>query len=368
MDALFPPQTIVDDRYIILERMSRGGRAEVYRAGHLHMGRTVALKVVRPGHDAEHEGLCRRFMGEAQIVAQLDHPHIVRLYDMGMVEGLPYVVMELLEGHDAGLEIARKGAMVPGRAIARTLELLSAVAEVHDQGFVHKALSPAALFLLRPDTASERAMLLDFGVAHGGPDSASWAGMDPTRWRYVAPEGVGAEPLTPAFDVYQIALILVELLQGRPVVSSRDADSCIQKHLDGALLVPDWLREGEAGGLLARALARDPGQRWEDGRAFREALLRWCEGAQGTALLSERSPRPAPPEPVEEVGRPQAPSSPKSNLPADFDALFLAATQASLRRAWGEARALFQACQALRPGDARVRHNLGRLQQHFSSE
>jgi len=391
VDDLFPPQTIVDQRYIILERMSRGGVGDVYRASHLHMGRTVALKVLRDTDPHIGDDVRRRFVGEAQIIAQLDHPNIVRVHDMGFAGSSlrPYIVMELLEGHDAARELEVGGPMAPWRAIPLWVELLSAVAEVHDQGFVHKDLKPSNLFLLRPTSRVERLVLLDFGVARRTLDTGhiTRAGHFVGTCQYLAPEYIREQVVSPAFDVYQMGLSLVEMMTGRPVVEAIDVDSCLLKHCNGQLSIPDWLNEGALGELLRRALAVDPSARWEDGRAFRDALAGWCGSEEGRKVLQRREgvtgragagARRTPVVPhrltAAAAGRLEEPARaveglerPPSTVGADFDALFLAATQATLRRAYEDAVELFEACEALRPGDVRVSYNLGRLGQHRST-
>lgn len=275
-DALRVGDTL-HDRYQIVGRLGRGGFAEVYLATDARLRRQVALKVLRVetlGAKAA-EQVLGRFEQEARLAAQINHRSVVSIHDFGVHQGQPFIVMERLEGHDLRQEIKRHGPMAPKRLWPLMEQALLGLGAAHQAGVVHKDLKPANLFLVHPHTEHEQVRLLDFGVARmvHGDTSLTHTGQIFGTAMYYAPEYIRHQLVTPALDVYQMALILVELLTDRPVVHAEEPLGCVAKHLEQELELPRRLLQGPLGPVLVKALAFDPAQRYPDALALREALL-----------------------------------------------------------------------------------------------
>ena len=270
-----PAGMVIDGRYRIVEKLGQGGFAVVYLANQVVMGRNVAIKVMNPWSEEMDRTYPTRFAQEAQIAARLHHPNVVEVYDYGVLANTnqPYMVMELLEGHDLEEELRRNGPMARDRVFRLFRPLLDAMAEGHRMGIVHKDLKPANLHILSPGTESERLKVMDFGVARVSTNGArlTTAGQMMGTPRYLAPEYIRKQIVTPAIDVYQIALIMSEALCGRPAVPGTCTEAMI-RHAEGRLDIDDFLREGAVGDVFRRALNLDYKQRYTDCGEFAKAL------------------------------------------------------------------------------------------------
>jgi hypothetical protein len=225
-------------RFELVREIGRGGFGLVFEAQDRQLGRRVALKAMRPGeHPArlQHAWLQR----EAEAAAQLNHPNIVTLFDVGSWEGGPYLIMELLRGEGLDARLAR-GALPLDDALAVAIDVARALAHAHRAGVVHRDLKPSNVFLA--DAGFTK--VLDFGLAHVFGADRPIAGGTP---RYMAPEQRRGEVGDARTDVFSAALVLEETLGGA---------------------LPPAL-----GTLAARALSEDPAQRPADGSAWLDGLL-----------------------------------------------------------------------------------------------
>lgn len=279
--AVAGPGTIIGDRYELLRRLGSGGYATVFEAvdhAAADDGARVAVKLLDLRVDAEvRQNFEQRFAREADAIARLEHRNIVRLLDAGFAGELqvPYIVMELLTGCELEHELLTRGALEPRRALALFRGALNGLAEAHARGIVHRDLKPLNLFLAGcPDTGCERLVILDFGIAHAG-DSAmrlTSTGELMGTPQYLAPEWIRRQEVSTALDVYQMGLILIEMLCGQPVIQAESAYDCMVAHCQQDFCIPLALLESPLGPILARALALDPRQRFADAAAFANAL------------------------------------------------------------------------------------------------
>jgi WD40 repeat protein len=213
--------------YEILEELGRGGMGVVYKARHVALNRVVALKMILAGGHAGPNELAR-FRGEAEAVARLKHPHIVQVYDVGEVNGLPYFSLEYVEGGSLDRKLAGT-PLPPIEAAALVEKLARAMAAAHAEGLVHRDLKPANVLLAACDSAhagsaKPRAAewvpkITDFGLAKkldAAGQTASGAVMGTPS--YMAPEQAGGKSheIGPACDVYALGATLYECLTGRP--------------------------------------------------------------------------------------------------------------------------------------------------------
>jgi len=199
--------------YQIEAEIGHGGMGEVYRAVRAdgQFKKTVAIKVVRRGHDTK--AVLERFVHERQILASLDHPNIARLYDGGTTEdGLPYLVMELIEGTPIDQYCEQHNLAVNERLKLFT-QVCSAVQYAHQRLVIHRDIKPSNILV----TADGTPKLLDFGIAKlldpaGGAETTMLAAMTP---EYASPEQIRGETITTATDVYSLGVVLYRLLTGR---------------------------------------------------------------------------------------------------------------------------------------------------------
>jgi hypothetical protein len=216
-----PTPRVVDDKYRVEQLLGRGGMGSVYRARDLRLDRLVALKVVRP-ELLEDPDARRRFKREAQIVARLQHPAIVSIFDFGtLLGGGAYLVMELVRGEDLRRVLQREGRLEAPRAARILASVCGAIDAAHHEGVLHRDLKPENILL--PGGEIE-AKVLDFGVAKlvGEPASEpserqatiTMAGMIVGTPAYMAPEQLRADPLDPRTDVFALGVIAYEMLIG----------------------------------------------------------------------------------------------------------------------------------------------------------
>lgn len=263
-DRLAPgTEVVLGRRYRIEAFLGAGGFAQVYRARELDIDRVVALKVLdavpmmRPGQ-------AERFFREAQAAARIAHPDVVVILEHGLMDdGRPCIAQAFLDGHDLHAEL-QIGPLDPARALPLFARVLDALAAAHEAGVVHRDLKPANLFLDQVGTRRERLVILDFGVAcfhEQLDDRLTASGGFLGTPRYMSPEYVESRAVGPSMDVYQMALVIVEALTGRPAVAGNNAYQCMVAHVQGELRVPGWLRKSPLGPPVLRALAHDPDAR-----------------------------------------------------------------------------------------------------------
>ncbi|MBN1966654.1 MAG: protein kinase, partial [Anaerolineae bacterium] len=260
--------------YELRERIGAGGFGEVYRAIQPAVNREVAIKVIKP-ELANQPDFIRRFESEAQLVARLEHPHIVPLYDYWREPGGAYLVMRYLPYslHDR----LAQGPLSLGESVRLVEQITAALTVAHRQGVVHRDLKPANILL----DEEGNAYLTDFGIAKvlGPAARATQEGMLVGSPAYLAPEQIKSDPVTPASDLYSLGLLLYEVLTGNLPFSAdlspsallyRQLSEPLPSLLDSRPDLPPALDD-----VLQRATAKDPAKRYPDAlslaAAFRDA-------------------------------------------------------------------------------------------------
>lgn len=292
-----------------------GGSGSVYRAERLADGALVALKLLNAEH-AANEGERQRFAREAEVVRQLAHPHVVALLDYGFVGDLPFLVFPLLEGRTLEARIATEGKVGWGLTGRFSEQALSALEVAHGRSIAHRDIKPANLFCHRT-AAGESIQILDFGTAKIVGPKRSIA-QEVTRHgaligtpRYMSPEQVRGEALTPAADIYSFGLVMAEMLLGRPLVTgASDFEMYVEQGSDVPHELPEEVRASPFAAVIERAVAKPldvryrlAGQMLADVRAV---LARYEQGASargfGADLEVTRFLGVAPePEPMNEA-------------------------------------------------------------------
>lgn len=316
-DSLTSFQAIAQvGNFKVEQALGRGGMGVVYLARDNSLDRLVALKVLRSGKDAEPDEL-KRFEREAQIIAQIRHPHIVQVFEVGNSEGLVYLVLEYVNG-GALSEYLDGTPLTENLAIKIVADLADALSAAHRKGVVHRDLKPGNVLVATEEADSHDARnanrrdsellarsttvfkLADFGLAKS---IASDVGQTRTGAlvgtpRYAAPEqmGSGFGEISPATDVYALGATLYELLTGAPAFRGSDLGELIaavrtQDPLAPRLLNPQVSRDIET--ICLKCLEKQPAARYADATEVREELLRCLNGEPILARPSTKLERSA---------------------------------------------------------------------------
>ncbi|MBI5294798.1 MAG: protein kinase [Chloroflexi bacterium] len=255
--------------YALAERIGKGGMGSVYRAVQPNVEREVAVKIILPAY-ANHPDFIRRFEAEAQLVARLEHPHIVPLYDYWREPGVAYLIMRLLRGGNVQT-LLTQGA-VPIETASRVFEqMCSALNAAHRIGVIHRDLKPANVLL----DEDNNAYLADFGIAKNisNPDLENLTQIDQFVGtpQYMSPEQVRSLSVSPQSDIYCLGILLYELLTGAQPFSGPTPIDLIQQHVNAPMPplaahhsgLPEQLDR-----VIMRATAKEPEARYTDALAF----------------------------------------------------------------------------------------------------
>ena len=269
--------------------LGRGGMGEVYRAYDLRRGRIVALKLLPPQF-AGQEQFRERFVRESQLVASLQHPHIVPIHDWGQIGQTLFLDMRLVEGQTLG-QLIGTARLDPARAVRIIEQVAGALDAAHAAGLIHRDVKPDNILV----GADDFCYLLDFGLAQAVGDSRlTQTGAVIGSIAYMAPERFSDEPLSAAADTYALTCVLYECLAGKPPFPGTDIGSTLRRHL---LEEPPRLGNG-FDDVIARGMAKDPGARFAacgDLAAAAQAVL--SPSAERTQIVPNNS-RPLPPAPA----------------------------------------------------------------------
>ena len=216
------------DRYLLEQELGRGGMATVYLAHDLKHARPVALKVIRP--DLATTLGPERFLREIRLTAQLQHPHILPLFDSGEAAGQLWYVMPYVEGESLRHRLAREHQLPLDDAIQIARDVLSALAYAHERGVVHRDIKPENILLERGD-----AVVGDFGIAHAvtaaGSERLTETGLALGTPAYMSPEqAAGERSLDGRSDLYGMACVLYEMLAGEPPFTGPSAQAVLARH------------------------------------------------------------------------------------------------------------------------------------------
>jgi serine/threonine protein kinase len=212
--------------YEVVDRIGRGGMANVYRAYHAALDREVAIKVL-PEFFAEDPEYRQRFQHEARAVARLKHPNILEVFDFGNQDGTAYIVMEFAEG---GTLADALGAPMRLEDVLNLLEPLAAALDyAHSRGILHRDIKPANIFLRRDGTP----VLADFGLSRmaGSHQRLTASGVVMGTPEYMSPEQVGDRPLGTASDRYSFAVVAYEMFTGRVPFQSESFATVLVSHM-----------------------------------------------------------------------------------------------------------------------------------------
>jgi len=297
--------SVISERYFIEKELGRGGFGVVYKARHIDIEHTVALKVLLTTFAAKDATAVERFRREAVLAARLHYPNTVRVFDYGHTDdGVFYIVMEFLEGHSLDVELARHGTVPVERTVHICEQVLQSLSEAHAHNIVHRDIKPENIMINPLSYDHDFVKVMDFGIAKmvdADMPSLTQAGKVFGTPKYMAPEQLRGEELTPATDVYAVGHIMVEMLTGEAVVKQTTLAAVIQEivfspsaTLSRELGLPPGLCD-----VVDRACCKDLTRRYANATLFLNDLRAWRdsqrgEGSGGKLNRVEEAARHAP--------------------------------------------------------------------------
>ena len=270
---------VLNDRYELRQHAARGGMADVYRGWDRSLHRQVAIKVLRPELSAD-DDYVERFRAEARTAARLTHPNIVSVFDTGTDDGDAYMVMEWVDGPTLA-QVIRAEAPLPIERVCRIgADVAAGLAYAHDHGVINRDVKPSNVLL----SSTGHAKVTDFGIAKVPEQSSvqTMPGVVLGTPAYVAPEQLTGRPADARSDVYGLGAVLYEIATGRKPFEGNTPAEVVGNALHGRPPRPSSINQNvppsfEA--ILSKALARDPGARFQTAAALGEALLECARGA-----------------------------------------------------------------------------------------
>lgn len=313
-----PPQDpfigreILNGRFQILQKIGSGGMGAVYKAHQSEMNRMVGVKLLHP-RLVNRKDLVSRFRREARALSQLVHPNTVKVFLYGELDdGALYIIMEYLEGKNLNQTVRAEGPFAMERALPILVQVCGALHEAHVAGIIHRDLKPENIFLVQSGALRDFPKVLDFGLAkltdrqmRPGSVALTQEGMVFGTPEFMSPEQAQGKALTPASDIYSLAVILYEVLTGKLPFDARSSMDHIHLHVTAA---PIRLNQRVAGRtfparleeIVGRALAKAPEERFASAAEFADAMQSLVNGAPWPATVGRPAPSPSPTDP----GRP----------------------------------------------------------------
>ncbi|AKT38817.1 serine/threonine-protein kinase [Chondromyces crocatus] len=279
------PGTVIAGKYRVERLLGKGGMGQVVAAEHLELRERVALKLLLPECLESGQALAR-FLHEARAAAKIKGEHVARVLDAGKLDtGVPYIVMEYLDGQDLAAVLVSEGKMPVRDAVELVLQVCEAIAEAHTVGVVHRDLKPSNLFLTRRPDGSAMVKVLDFGISktirRDGEEAPVSLHMTRTRQvlgspLYMSPEQLtSARSVGPTADIWSLGAILFELVTGAPPFAAPTMSELRQQILfepapSLRLQRPDAPRRLEK--IIHRCMEKDPANRYADVAALTRDL------------------------------------------------------------------------------------------------
>ncbi len=291
--------TVIDGRYRLEALLGRGGMGVVYRAAHLKLRKSVAIKVLHPSLAASPD-VRSRFEREALAIGKIEHPNCVGVFDVGAMEddGALYLVMELLDGKSLGDVLDEEGQLPPTRALHILRHILQGLGHVHSARLVHRDIKPENIYLVTHGDDRDFAKILDFGIAK--PMTASdlddgvkltQAGVAFGTPIYMSPEQALGNPVDGRADLYSAAALGFEMLTGQPPFYSDDKLEVMSMHttrpvppMESRLIKGGTPVSEEIEAVIAKGLAKRPEERYQTAEEFLAALSALMEVGGATEV------------------------------------------------------------------------------------
>ncbi|GEM_PF-4822732 len=273
--------TVLAERYILEEIIATGGMGAIFRGYDKLLERTVAVKSLHP-HLAT-TSYAERFLQEGQTIASLAHPNLVTVYDVGDADGLPYIVMEYIDGESLATIIERSGGMSPTAGVPLAVQICRGLGYAHDKEIVHRDIKPQNILV----TPTGHVKIVDFGIAR----ASTALEMTEPGWvlgtaQYLAPEVAAGQQATTRSDLYSLGVVLYRLFTGRLPFDGENPLAVAMLHRTEAAPLPSSVRPGlpqSIEDILLRLLQKDPERRYSTASQVAAAL----------ANLDSKTPMPS---------------------------------------------------------------------------
>ena len=263
--------SLVDDRYRITARIGHGGMAEVYEGNDIITKNTVAIKLIR--RDVMNNPInLKRFKNEASIAASLNHPNIVKVYNHGTIEGVPYIANEYIKGQNLKEVLDFRGALPIEEAIDYMLQLSSALKYAHNHGIVHRDVKPENIYVMGDGTIK----LGDFGIAQTETKNDSSSNDIVGSVHYLAPEITRGYPASAHSDIYAAGVTFFELLTGHLPYNKKSAIDIAVAHVNERFpsikkYLPNCPKEIER--VVNKCTRKNPKERYLTARELNDDLM-----------------------------------------------------------------------------------------------
>ncbi len=276
---ILPPTTMLSEKYRLGRLIGEGGMGAVYEAEHTGLGIKVAIKLLNEVFASDHKALSR-FDREAKATAAIRHANIVEVTDTGKDnEGIPFLVMELLEGESLSALLRREKVLAPHLAVVIASQILAGLAAAHGKEVIHRDLKPGNILLARNNEGGYQVKILDFGISKFRSNlvqDVTAAGAVVGTPRFMAPEqAIGQPDLDARVDLYAVGVLLYRMVSGRLPFTSRTHEGVIQQILEGVKVKPREVRADVPVALeetILKAMEPNRERRFSDARAFMAAL------------------------------------------------------------------------------------------------
>ncbi|MEA2750902.1 MAG: eukaryotic-like serine/threonine-protein kinase, partial [Myxococcales bacterium] len=289
------PGDTIDGKYALIRVLGTGGMGVVFEAEHLRLKQRCAIKMLSPEMLREAD-IIHRFEREARASALLKSPHVTRVTDVATTpDGVPYIVMELLTGHDLDGELSARGHVPFPLAVDYLLQACAAVAEAHAAGIIHRDLKPGNLFLAQ-DPDGVMVKVLDFGISKMMEEESKLtsAGMTMGTALYMSPEQLrSAATVDARSDIWSLGVILYELLCGQtPFVGSATQIAAAIVSEDAPDIARRCAIPPELGAVVRRTMRRAPNERFANVTELMAALIPFAPAdSLGVAVAAQMSRR-----------------------------------------------------------------------------
>jgi serine/threonine-protein kinase len=325
--------TVIAGKYAIERRLGVGGMGTVFAANHVVLGTQVAIKILQAEH-AKNATVVERFVREARACAKLHSDYVCRVFDVGTLDdGIPFIVMELLEGQDLA-RLKRRGPVEPAVVASYIVQACSALAEAHAAGIVHRDLKPGNLFLAKRPDGKPILKVLDFGIAKA-PDDRDFVLTRTTTVMgspgYMSPEQLRSARYADArSDIWSLGVILFELVVGKqPFDGESVTDLAMRIAMDPTPALPNV--PTAYSDIVMRCLEKDPARRFQDVTALSSALAAFVgTGADEIVAQSARSLRASTPS----ISSPVTEPEPELSQPTTLRGATGSVETSPVRRSW----------------------------------
>ena len=263
-------------RFELVRVLGKGAQGTVYLALDPHLQRQVAIKTLHVGEGENRERSIKALLDEARIVSKFQHPNIVTVYDAGEHEGSPYLVFEYVEGTTLAALLKKQAPLPVARAGEIAAQILDGIAYAHQKQIAHRDLKPANIMIDSNGTAR----IMDFGIARSmSQEKIPAAELFGTPF-YMAPEYISHGVFDPRSDIFSVGMMLYEMLTGTPAVQGRSSQEVLDRIVNQVFAPPSARNSGiseQLDGIVQKALAKNPLDRFEQAGAMRQALQNYLE-------------------------------------------------------------------------------------------